>query len=165
MKELLQNKKVLIVVGIVSVVVVIAISRAFVIMKFSGQTQTQTAANVQPTEVPVLTLSADAIGLTLTEDSAGQNAIIEVTKTDGVTAISFELDYTGKPSTGTEAVPRGAVGDLDLTKSPVMKKIPFGTCSDVCHYDTDISDVKVVLKVTKSDDKVYQVTQSLQTTP
>jgi hypothetical protein len=164
MKELLQNKKVVAVLGIVIVVVLVAIL-GFALMKFSGQTQNQTTANVQPTEVPVLTLLPDAIGLTLTEDSAGQNAIIKVTKTDGLAAISFELDYTGKPSTGTEAVPRGAVGDLDLTKSPVMKKIPFGTCSDVCHYDTDISDVKVVLKVTKSDGKVYQVTQSLQTTP
>ncbi len=32
----------------------------------------------------------------------------------------------------------------------------FGTCSDVCHYDKDVTDVKLIVKVTKMDGKVYQ---------
>lgn len=162
MKELLKNRKVVIGAGIVALIVIIVL--VFAGSKFLGQSSSQQTIPT-PTETPVLTLSSDAIGLSLSEDAAGQNGIIEVDKTQGITAISFELDYTGTPSTGTQAVPRGAVGDLSLGKTPIIKKIPFGTCSDVCHYDTDISDVKVILKVTKDDGKVYEVTQSLQPTP
>lgn len=160
MKALLSNRKVVIAAGIVLLLVIFGII-IFIAPRFLNQSTTQQAV-AQPTEVPILTLSPEAIGLSLTEDAAGQNAIIEVSDTQGITAISFELDYTGKPSAGMEAVPRGAVGDLVLTKSPVIKKIPFGTCSDVCHYDSDISGVKVILKVTKDDGKIYQVTKTLE---
>jgi len=162
MNKLLKNRKVVIASGIVLLLVILGIIVFAVFTRSANQSQNQQQANVQPTEAPVPTLPPDAIGLSLTEDAAGQNAIIEVDKTQGITAISFELNYTGKPSSGTQAVARGAVGDLDLTKSPEIKKIPFGTCSDVCHYDSDISGVKVILKVTKADGKIYQVTKSLE---
>jgi len=160
MNALLENRKVVITIGIVLLLVIFGII-IFIAPKFLNPASNQQIP-VQPTEVPILTLSPDEIGLILSEDAAGQNAIIEVDNTTGIMAISFELSYIGKPDAGTEAVPRGAVGELDLTKSPAIKKVPFGTCSDVCHYDSDISEVKIVLKVTKDDGTIYQVTKTLE---
>jgi len=33
----------------------------------------------------------------------------------------------------------------------------FGTCSDVCHYDSGVTDIDLIVKITKTDGKIYQV--------
>ncbi|PIZ98072.1 MAG: hypothetical protein COX78_03885, partial [Candidatus Levybacteria bacterium CG_4_10_14_0_2_um_filter_35_8] len=58
---------------------------------------------------------------------------------------------------------RGAIGHVDI-KEPgqsVNQEIVLGTCSDVCHYDQDVKSVKLVVKVTKTDGKVFQAEEKL----
>ncbi len=103
----------------------------------------------------ILTLSPLDIGLSLTMGSDGKRVVMEIAKTEGLTSIEYQLSYTSKGD-----IPRGVIGTLDVKGNIIKKEIILGTCSDVCHYDQDVSNIKVILKVTKTDGKVYQVEKS-----
>jgi len=113
------------------------------------------AIPVQQSE-EILTLSPLDIGLSLTMGRDGKRVVMEIAKTEGLTAIEYQLSYTSKGD-----IPRGVIGTLDVKGNIIKKEITLGTCSDVCHYDQDVSNIKVILKVTKTDGKVYQVEKSL----
>jgi uncharacterized membrane protein YdfJ with MMPL/SSD domain len=123
---------------------------------FSKKSTTGETANAIPTQIPIPTISAESIGLTLKPGVGGKTVIVTISKPEGITAAEYELSYTSKGD-----IPRGAIGQLDVTKKPVTKEITLGTCSDTCHYDTDVKDIKIILKITKSDGKVYQAEQKL----
>lgn len=153
-KDLLKNRNVLIV-GTVALVLIILVVGFLVFNKFS-QTQNTQGVNSIPTQIPIPTITADSIGLTLKAGVSGKTVIASITNTNGISAIDYELSYTSQGN-----IPRGAIGQFDLTKKPVSKEITLGTCSDVCHYDQGVSNIKIVLKVTKTDGKVYQAQASL----
>jgi len=110
-----------------------------------------------PTQIPVPTITAESIGLTLKAGFGGKTVIVTLSNTEGISSIDYELSYLSKGD-----IPRGALGQLDLTKKPVKKEITLGTCSDTCHYDEDVSNIKIVLKITKDDGKVYQSEKTLE---
>jgi hypothetical protein len=148
-KELLKDKRILIA-GVVLILIVAGIG----IFLFFNSTSTKQAQNVNetPTQTPQIpTISADSIGLTLKPGIGGKTVLVSISNTNGIKAIDYELSYISKGN-----IPRGAIGSFDLTKKTVSKEIILGTCSDVCHYDTDISNIKIILKITKNDGKVYQ---------
>lgn len=155
MKDLLKNKKVLIAAGVVILVLIVGLVLV-VVMGKSNQAANQ-AANAQPTQVPVLTLQPADIGLAFTPDANMQRGTMTISKTSDIASVDYQLTYTAIV-TG-EAVARGTIGHVDVkTKGKeVSQQMVFGTCSDVCHYDTGITDVKLIVKVTKADGKIYQV--------
>lgn len=154
MKELLKNKKFVLAAGIV-IILVIFLGLFFLSGK-SSTNQNNQDTTVLPTQIPVPTITADSLGLTLKAGVPGKTVIVELTSVAGISAIEYELSYTSKGG-----IPRGAIGQLDLTKKPVKKEITLGTCSDTCHYDEDVSNIKIVLRITKDDGKVYQAEQTL----
>ena len=104
----------------------------------------------------ILTLSPSDIGLSLTMGNDGKRVVMEIVKTEGLTSIEYQLSYNSKGD-----IPRGVIGTADVKGSFVKKEIILGTCSDICHYDQDVSNIKVILKVTKTDGKIYKVEKSL----
>lgn len=147
-KDLLKNKKFLVVaVALVLLVLVVG----FVMFKNSSSSNVQVNGNILPSEAPVPTISASELGLILEAGPAGKSVILTVAKTDGISAIEYELSYISKGD-----IPRGAIGQMDLKKTPAVKDITLGTCSDVCHYDTEVKDIKILLKITKTDGSVFQ---------
>jgi len=153
-KNLLKNRKVIIAVGIVLLALILGIF-LFLSRNFSNQDNQNTS--VLPTQIPVPTIIADSIGLTLKAGFGGKTVIVTLSNTEGISSIDYELSYLSKGD-----IPRGALGQLDLTKKPVKKEITLGTCSDTCHYDEDVSNIKIVLKITKDDGKVYQSEKTLE---
>ncbi len=153
-KELLKNRKVIVAVGII---VLLLLFLGFFLLsgKSSNQSKNQNA-NALPTQIPIPTITADSIGLSLKMGAAGKTVIVALTNKEGITAIEYELSYTSKGD-----IPRGAIGQLDLTKKTVLKEITLGTCSDTCHYDEGVSNIKIVLKITKDDGNVYQSEKTL----
>ena len=151
--DFLKNKFVLLGGGILLIVVL------FGGLIFFRGSQGQNGANsdVFPTEIPIPTIIPEELGLSLTEGKPGKTVILTVKNTEGISAIEYELSYSAK-----DDIPRGAIGSLDLKKKPATKEITLGTCSDVCHYDEDVSNVKIVLKITKDDGSVYSSTASLE---
>lgn len=154
MNNLLKNKPLLVVAGVILIVVV------FGGLIFFRGSQGQNAGNSDafPTEIPIPTIIPEELGLSLTEGKPGKTVILTVRNTQGISAIEYELSYSAK-----DDIPRGAIGSLDLKKKPATKEITLGTCSDVCHYDEDVKDVKIVLKITKEDGSVFSSTASLET--
>lgn len=155
----MKNRGVLIAVAVV-VIAIIGVGGAYFVAKHSNNSgPTPTPAPQQ--EEQVLSLSPSDIGLTLNPITSGKfanNGVeLDINKLDGIASIDYELDYT---STGN--IPRGAIGHVDIKPSQTTfsQQLPFGTCSDFCHFDKDVSNVKVTLKVTKQDGKIYQVTST-----
>lgn len=155
MKELLKDKRIVIAGAVVLVLIVLG--ALFFLLLGKSSNQVNQNANAVPTEIPIPTISAKSIGLTLALGRAGQTVIVTVDNPEGITAIEYELSYISEGD-----LPRGAIGELDVTKKPVRKEITLGTCSDVCHYDKNVTDIKIILKVTKEDGKVYQAEQPLE---
>ena len=147
-KDLLKNRKFQIAVGIV---LLILIGGFLVFKNLTANIQQGVNNNVLPTDVPIPTITADQLGLMLEAGPSQKTIIVTVTNTDRISAIEYELSYISKGD-----IPRGAIGQMDLTRTPSVKEITLGTCSDTCHYDTEISDIKIILKITKDDGSVFQ---------
>ena len=146
----MKNNRNLIIVGVIVLLLLIG-GGIFLATKKSPKPAISTAQQEE-----ILTLSPEDIGLSLTMGVDGKRVIMEITKTEGLTSIEYQLSYTSKGG-----IPRGVIGTLDAKGSNIKKEVILGTCSDVCHYDQDVSNIKVILKVTKTDGKVYQVEKSL----
>lgn len=152
-KELLKNKKVVIASGVV--VLILLFLGLFFLSGRNANTGNENA-NLMPTEIPIPTITAEELGLTLEPGPLGRTVIVSIANKEGIKAIEYELSYTSEGD-----IPRGAIGELDLTKSRVTKEITLGTCSDTCHYDKGVTNVKIVLKITKEDGNVYQAEKTL----
>lgn len=153
-KDLLKNKQFLIIAAVVVLLLVLVVG--FVMFKNSSNNTVAVNGNILPSEAPVPTISASDLGLTLEAGPAGKSVILTVGKTNGISAIEYELSYISKGD-----IPRGAIGQMDLKKKPAVKEVTLGTCSDVCHYDTEVKDIKILLKITKTDGSVFQSEASL----
>lgn len=154
--NLSENKNVFIIGGSVLLAIVL-VGGIFV---FTRSQSVKKSTNNLIQQQQVFTLQPQDIGFTLSLIQSGKfaNNGVEllVTKLSGITGIDYELDYTA-----TGDLPRGAIGHVDIKSSDTefRQQLPFGTCSDKCHFDSGVSNVKVTLKVTKSDGKVYSVVQ------
>ena len=153
-QKLLKNPKVMIAVGIVVLVLVVGLVLVVIMGKSNSSNQT---ANAQPTQVPVLTLQPSDIGLSFSPDASMQRGTMTITKATDIASVDYQLTYTAMVS--GQPVARGTIGHVDV-KSPgqeISQAMVFGTCSDVCHYDTGITNATLIVKVTKTDGKIYQV--------
>ncbi|HUD09965.1 MAG TPA: hypothetical protein VMR77_04170 [Patescibacteria group bacterium] len=154
-EKYLKDKRILIAAGVAALaLVLIVVGVLMLTLKGSNNVSNQAAA---PTEVPVLTLQPGDIGLTLVEAANMQTATMTITKTEDITSVDYQLSYNAEVS--GQSIPRGTIGHVDV-KTPgqtITQKMVFGTCSDVCHYDIGITAVQLIVKVTKTDGKIYQV--------
>ncbi len=148
-KDLLKSRNFLL--GVVALVVVILAGSFFL---FRGS-PTATLNEEEQAEAPIPTISPEDLGLTLEYGPGNKTIILKVEKTEGITDMEYELSYLAGD------IPRGAIGKVNLAKSPVKEDITLGTCSDVCHYDEDVSDIKIVLKITKDNGDIFQSTATL----
>lgn len=149
----MKNQKVIIGIGIVLLVLV-----GGYFLFFSNKAKETAVTQPEVPEETILTLSPEEIGLTLTAIENNRKVLMKIANTSGVVSLEYELSYTSKGD-----IPRGILGTIDIKSKnkPIEHTIVLGTCSDVCHYDEDVSNIKVILKVTKSDNKVYQSEKTL----
>ena len=112
-----------------------------------------------PAEEKVSVIKPEDIGLVLSATSDNRKVIFEVTNTQGLSGLDYELSYTSKGD-----IPRGVIGHLGIPQAgkSVKQEIILGTCSDICHYDQDVSNIKLILKVAKTDGTTSQVEKSLE---
>lgn len=154
----MKNKGVII--GVIAVLLVILVVGGYFVLGSRGTSKEDSAATVQPqpTEEPVKTLLPEDIGLSLRSGFDKKRVIMEIVNTDDIASLDYELSYNSKGD-----IPRGAIGHIDIkTKGrPVSQEIVLGTCSDVCHYDQEVSDIKLILKVVKTDNTVHSIEDTL----
>jgi len=144
----------------VVVVFIIVLAGVFFLLSSSKKSANQQTNEVPAaTDQPILKVEAADLGITLTAGAGNKTAILSVKETEGIVSVDYELSYMA--TVNGAQVARGAIGQLDLKKKPVAKEITLGTCSDVCHYDVGVTDIKVTLKINKSDGKTYQADLTL----
>lgn len=143
-----MDRKRLIIAG--TILIILLVGGYFLFFANKSSNQSTTPSIVEQT---IPTISADSIGLTLKPGSDKQRVVMSVVKVDGINSLDYQLSYTAKGN-----IPRGILGTGINVKSgqPVIQDIFLGTCSDVCHPDSDVSNIKIVVKVNKSDGKIYQ---------
>ena len=146
----MKNNRNLIIVGVIVLILLVGGG-----VLLAAKKSAKPAVPVQQSE-EILTLSPSDIGVSLTMGSDGKRVIMEIEKIDDITSVEYQLSYNSKGD-----IPRGVIGTAEVKGSTIKKEIILGTCSDVCHYDQDVSDIKLILKVTKTDGKIYQVEKSL----
>jgi len=118
----------------------------------------QVTAEQVPSEDKVTEIKPEDIGLSLIASADNHKLILGVAKTAGITKLDYELDYTKKGD-----IPIGVFGHPQIgSGQAIRQEIVLGTCSDVCHYDEDVANVKLTLKVTKTDGTVDQVEKTLE---
>ncbi|MDO8639854.1 MAG: hypothetical protein Q7R53_02915 [bacterium] len=121
-------------------------------------------ASIEPevTQQEVIpTIMPDELGLILMARSDKKAIKFEITNISGITSVDYEINYLAKGS-----IPRGAIGHVEV-KSDQNKistnYIELGSCSSgKCKYDEGVTSVKLLLKITKSDGKVFQAEKSLE---
>jgi len=149
----MKNKNQIIVLIVIAVLIVGALA-FFALNRKAAPVQ---VTEQVPVEEKVSTIKPEDIGLTLTATQNNQKVILEVANTTGIAKLDYELDYTKKGD-----IPVGVIGEPTVKPGqPVKQEIVLGTCSDVCHYDEDVSNIKLTLKVTKTDGSVSQTVQTL----
>jgi|SRR5579885_2223306 len=163
----MKNKNVVIILAVVVILIVLG-GGYFLFAKKSNTT----SQNTQPQDMDVVqTLSPDAIGLSLTASPDKKKVKFTVAKLAGIKSIEYQLTYEAdatqeEKNEGAEGqVQRGITGDAKINSGDSSYESPWldlGTCSSgTCRYDTGVTSVDLILKVTKSDGKVYQVEKKL----
>lgn len=149
-----MNKNTIIIVSLI-VVVILGSGGLFLASKLTAKGPTPTPT---PDTQQILSLNPSDIGLTLSPITsgkfAGNGVELRVTSISDISSIDYQLSYTAKGN-----IPRGAIGHVDIKSGDTefKQQLYFGTCSDVCHPDADVTGVKVTMKVTKQDGKIYSV--------
>lgn len=151
----MKNKNLLI--GLV-ILAVVLVGGGMLVLSSNNKTE-PVVVEQMPSEEQVVVVKPEEIGLTLTASADNRKVILGVANTSDISGLDYELSYTSKGD-----IPRGAIGHIDI-KQPgkaVTQGLTLGTCSDVCHYDQEVTDIKVILKVVKTDGTTVQVEKSLE---
>lgn len=153
MKKLLNNKPLLL--GLIGLIVVILIGSFVLLRNNNSESPTEEGGFIEE-EVP--SISAEELGFSIELSKDGKKVILTVENTEDIEEINYELSYLAEGD-----IPRGAIGDIIVKNKgkAVTQQIDLGTCSDVCHYDKDVRDIKMIIKVTKSDGSIFSSEQSI----
>lgn len=122
-------------------------------------------------EEDIITIKPEEIGLEIEAANNNRQVKFIINKATGITDIEYELSYEADNSAanaaeGNPRIPRGIAGEdeLDGTDEEYESKLlDLGSCSSgTCRFDTGVESVNLLLKITKTDGKVYQVEDSLE---
>lgn len=162
----MKDKKILL---IAAAVVLIVLVGAFLFMSKNNSVSKNTD-DTGFIEEDLPKLSASEVGLVLTASKNKRQVQFTLSKATDITNLEYELSYeadsSGNSDEGEPArITRGVAGEdtLDGSSEYTSKMLDLGSCSSgTCRYDTGVTSVKLLLKLTKTDGKVYQVESALE---
>ncbi len=161
-----KNKILITVVAVAVALIVVAGGGFYILSKNSSQSAAPTPG--PEAQQQILTMNPEDIGMKLSQvtytkkSPPGPALRLEITKLDGIKSIDCEIHYSHATDTGDRTT-EGLLCNIDIKPgtSSITQDFPYATCSDVCHYQKDIKGVEAIVKVTKSDGKIYQIDQKL----
>lgn len=155
-----MNKKILIP-SLIAVFLLVIGGVYFLSSQNSAQKKVNTTPIVDEEVIP--TIVPSNLGLTMTLRSDKKAVKFEIKKSKDISLVEYQISYT-KEING-EQVPEGLIGEVKPKDdgSISIDYREFGTCSrNVCRYDKVISEVKLTLKITKTDGKVYSSEDTIE---
>lgn len=146
--------------GSVLAIILIAVVGVFI---FNKKSSAPIVSSPQEEEEQIFTLKPEDIGLIFSLRPDKKAVKFGIEKARDISRVEYQIAYT-KQVTG-EDVPEGLIGEITNSEASASLSTSYrelGTCSSkVCRFDVVVSDVRLILKVTKTDGKVYQVEDSL----
>lgn len=158
----MKNKKVLIITSVIVILVVVLGGIFFFTSQNSSQQQSAipdtTSEDVFPTIMP------SDIGLLFTATPDKRNVVLTIEKANDIEHIDYEITYNAM-SEGS-SVQQGLNGEVkkdQIKNGQIEVKRILGTCSTggKCRYDEGVTEAQIVLKITKTNGKTYQVEKSI----
>ncbi|MDP3988454.1 MAG: hypothetical protein Q8P80_04925 [Candidatus Levybacteria bacterium] len=154
--NILKNKILIIVLA----VVVLGGGGLFVFSQSKSSSKQVSTPTLAAEEVVPTILPAD-LDFTITVREDKKAIKFQVGNIKDIESVDYEVSYLAKGN-----IPRGAIGHADVKPGDTKietKYIDLGTCSSGrCKYDEGVTSVKVILKITKKDGKVFQAEQSAE---
>lgn len=165
-----MNKKFLIPVLAVVVVLLVGAGGYFFLSRNASESPSNQEEQGFIDEV-IPTMAPDAIGLSMVARSDKRAVKLVLSNASDIQSIEFDLVYDADQSTsfgeddgGSGQVSRNVTDEVAIDgDSPFETKYyDLGSCSSgKCRYDTGVTEVRLEMKVTKKDGKVFQVSDSL----
>lgn len=118
--------------------------------------------NLTQQEEIVPTITPQDLGLTFTARADKKAVLFSMRNPGDIALVEYHISYTKQVN--DEQVPEGLIGEVrpKVGASIAIDYRELGTCSaKVCRYDKVVSDVKLTLKISKTDGKIYQAESSL----
>lgn len=153
-----MNKKIL---GIAAGALVILVGAYFLL--FANKTQEQSPEELTQEET-LEEISKEELGLEFELCSDKRSAKFTISNASDIDSVEYELRYDKEINDQhvTEGLTGDEINENGKDTLGTSCKV-FGTCSSgVCRYDNVVSDIKLYLKITKTDGKVYQAEDSLE---
>ncbi|MBI2033140.1 MAG: hypothetical protein HYT10_01600 [Candidatus Levybacteria bacterium] len=161
---MLKDKKVVIAVAVGAVLVLAGLVYYF----FGGNPPEKDQAQKAEQEQIVQTLTTEDLGLKFTSRNDTKAVKFEITNIKDISNVEYTIEYTREETTGEDKgqqVPEALYGNIAVKPGDTKIATDFrdlGTCSSgVCRYHKVVSPLKLVLKITKKDGKVYQAEETL----
>jgi hypothetical protein len=161
-----KNKNVRIAIGVVLGVVLLLGG-----LYFFANRSTSVPVDKTSNENAVQTIKPEEIGLKMEASPDKKKVKFSIKKADGIKSMEYELVYEAdlppadRVEGGEDRVTRQVAGDADIKagdSSYASQWLDLGSCSKaVCKYDQGVTKIDITLKIVKSDNKVYQVIDSL----
>lgn len=154
----MQQKNVLISAIIVLVLLILGSGYYFFFPK-ATKPQEPTSPVIEEEIIP--TITADALGLEFVLRKDKKAAKFTIMNAKDIESVEYQISYL-KEINGEE-IPEGLIGEAAPEDGEVsIDYREFGTCSSgVCRYDKVVSPVKLTLKITKTDGKVYSAEETI----
>lgn len=152
-------KKSNIIISILVLLILVAIGGGVYYFMFANsKPQEEVVEYIEEESYP--TISPEEIGLEFTAREDGKAVKFLLTNAEGIQSIDYEVTYLAKGD-----LPRGVIGQIVVDGSTEVDSdyIDLGSCSSGrCKYDEDVSNIKLVLKITKTDGSIYQAEETLE---
>lgn len=152
--SLLKNKK--LIAAVAAFLILTVLGGVFFLSRRDDSASSPPDDITSGSDLPML--SPEDVGMKVTVRKDGKALMFELTKAADIELVEYTIEY--EKEIDGETVPEGIFGLMEIGKDGRTDTDyrDFGTCSaGKCRYDNVISDVKIVLKVTKKDGKEYQV--------
>lgn len=159
---MMKNQKLLIIVGVV--VLLLGLGTFFVLNGRSEEPEDNGYVE------EVITLTPEEIGLEMVASASNQQVKFIINKVEGIESFEYELSYEADVPKGyqgeEEKISRGVAGEEEIESGSdkfESKFLDLGSASSgTFRPDIGVEKVNLLLKLNKTDGKVYQVEDSLE---
>lgn len=152
-----MNKKILI---IVLFLVIVAAAGGYFVLSNNKSSKPQEVTEQSQEEV-IPTIAPSELGFTVDVRSDKKAVKFSLENIKDISSVDYEISYLAKGN-----IPRGAIGHVEVKEGASTLEsnyIDLGSCSSgKCKYDEGVTSVKVILKINKTDGKVYQSEKSAE---